>query len=108
ILAAMLLPALSSAKFRANVVNCTSNYKQWGMALNMYANDDKQGHFPRYDGYANNTWDVSTNLIFGLYPYGMTVPMWYCPTRPAEFDGDNNYCMQTFKHPEASLGDLAL
>jgi prepilin-type N-terminal cleavage/methylation domain-containing protein/prepilin-type processing-associated H-X9-DG protein len=106
ILAAMLLPALSAAKFRAKVVNCTSNYKQWGMALTMYGNDDKRGYFPRYDGYANNTWDVSTNLIGGLAPYGMTVPMWYCPTRPDEFDGDNNYCMQTLGHPEAALPDL--
>ena len=106
ILAAMLLPALSAAKFRAKVVNCTSNYKQWGMALTMYANEDKQGFFPRYDGYANNTWDVSTNLISGLGPFGMTVPMWYCPTRPDEFNGDDNYCMQKLHHGEASLSDL--
>jgi prepilin-type N-terminal cleavage/methylation domain-containing protein/prepilin-type processing-associated H-X9-DG protein len=106
ILAAMLLPALTAAKFRAKVVNCTSNYKQWGMALTMYGNDDKRGYFPRYDGYANNTWDVSTNLISGLAPFGMTVPMWYCPTRPDEFEGDNNYCIQTLKHPEATLPDL--
>ena len=49
----------------------------------MYANDDRQGHFPRYDNTAqNNTWDVSPNLITGLGPYGMTVPMWYCPVNP--------------------------
>ena len=47
ILAAMLLPALAAAKFRAKVVNCTSNYRQWGTAVNLYANDDKQGKFPR-------------------------------------------------------------
>jgi prepilin-type N-terminal cleavage/methylation domain-containing protein/prepilin-type processing-associated H-X9-DG protein len=106
ILAAMLLPALSSAKFRANVINCTSNYKQWGVALTMYANDDSKGRFPRYNGYANNTWDVSTNLIAGLIPYGMTVPMWYCPTRPKEFNDDNTFVFQTFKHEESTLADL--
>jgi len=106
ILAAMLLPALSSAKFRAKVINCTSNYKQWGLALTMYANEDKEGKFPRYDGYANNTWDVSTNLIGGLGPYGMTVPMWYCPTRPNEYETDSAYVVQTFGHSEGSLGDL--
>jgi prepilin-type N-terminal cleavage/methylation domain-containing protein/prepilin-type processing-associated H-X9-DG protein len=106
ILAAMLLPALSSAKFRAKVINCTSNYKQWGLAITMYANDDKRGFFPRYNGYANNTWDVSTNLIAGLTPFGMTVPMWYCPTRPDEFKGDSDYIFRTYGHEEAGLGDL--
>jgi prepilin-type N-terminal cleavage/methylation domain-containing protein/prepilin-type processing-associated H-X9-DG protein len=106
ILAAMLLPALASAKFRAKIVNCTSNYKQWGLALTMYANEDSTGKFPRYDGFANNTWDVSTNLISGLAPYGMTVPMWYCPTRPNELETDSGYVVQTLGHAEASLGDL--
>jgi prepilin-type N-terminal cleavage/methylation domain-containing protein len=39
ILAAMLLPALASAKRRAYVINCTSNFKQMGLALHMYGDD---------------------------------------------------------------------
>ena len=66
ILAAMLLPALAAAKFRAKVINCTSNYRQWGVAVNMYAGDDKNGKFPRYNGYQNNTWDVSPKSDFGF------------------------------------------
>src|SRR6516162_3313254 len=82
ILAAMLLPVLASAKFRAKVINCTSNYRQWGTAVNMYANDNN-GYFPSYnDSALNNTWDVSPAMIVNLGPYGLNVPMWYCPVRP--------------------------
>ena len=39
ILAAMLLPALAAAKRKAWNVNCTSNLKQVGMAVQMFADD---------------------------------------------------------------------
>jgi prepilin-type N-terminal cleavage/methylation domain-containing protein len=39
ILAAMLLPALAKAKAKAYQVNCVSNLKQVGTAIQMYAND---------------------------------------------------------------------
>jgi prepilin-type N-terminal cleavage/methylation domain-containing protein/prepilin-type processing-associated H-X9-DG protein len=40
ILAAMLLPALARAKRRAEQANCISNFKQMGIALNMYVEDN--------------------------------------------------------------------
>src|SRR5262249_15745119 len=40
ILAAMLLPALSMAKDNALGASCTSNNKQIGLAVNMYATDN--------------------------------------------------------------------
>jgi len=39
ILAAMLLPALARAKEEARRANCSSNLKQWGLAMTMYLDD---------------------------------------------------------------------
>ena len=41
ILAAMLLPALSHAKQQAQEAGCLSNLKQWGLAEQMYASDNR-------------------------------------------------------------------
>ncbi len=109
ILAAMLLPVLAAAKFRAKTINCTSNYRQWGLAVTLYANEDSRGRFPTFvPSVGNNTWDISPNLITNLGPLGMTVPMWYCPTRPGNFEADNAWCVTAAGggHTLSSLSDL--
>lgn len=108
ILAAMLLPALAAAKFRAKVTNCTSNYRQWGLSMNLYANEngDYFAAPPMAGSPGKDAWDVSLNLITNMATYGMTLPMWYCPVRTFDFSTDDAYILKTFGHEEANLNDL--
>jgi prepilin-type N-terminal cleavage/methylation domain-containing protein len=42
ILTGLLLPALATAKTKANRISCLNNLKQWGLAVSMYADDNSQ------------------------------------------------------------------
>jgi len=71
ILAAMLLPALSRAKLKAQRITCTNNLKQTGLAMRLWA-DNNEGKFPwKLDqslggGKPNGTDNAKVNLQFSI------------------------------------------
>ena len=75
ILPAMLLPALSKAREKANIVSCMSNMRQINVRIIMYAGDNSD-HLPS----ATNWCDV-------LLPYGKDREIFRCglgdPAQPA-------------------------
>ena len=109
ILAALLLPALARAKYRAKVLNCSSNYRQWGVVATLYSGDYRRGQLPSFSPVPNsghNAWDVSKDMVPGLTPYGLTVPMWFCPARADEFDTVNKWCQTMLHHALVGTADL--
>jgi prepilin-type N-terminal cleavage/methylation domain-containing protein/prepilin-type processing-associated H-X9-DG protein len=106
LLAALTLPALSRAKARARVTQCASNYRQWGVAVTLYA-DDAKGNFPSFPlpTIGRNPWDVSSNMVPSLTQYGMNLPMLFCPTRPQEFDAGQTWCQGNLDHGMTTVSD---
>jgi prepilin-type N-terminal cleavage/methylation domain-containing protein len=85
ILAAMLLPALTKAKERAKRVSCASNLRQYGLACQMYANDNLSKLPLMVNGYY--PWDVSVEAVNNLSQNGTQRNIFFCPSFP---DQDNN------------------
>jgi len=92
ILAALLLPALAGAKDRARQSQCLNDFRQWGLAMKMYVNDNED-YFPRERGVNNiNPWPViaaATNrdVWYNALPPEMSKPpaAWYATNTQADF-----------------------
>jgi prepilin-type N-terminal cleavage/methylation domain-containing protein len=99
ILAAMLLPALSKAKKKAQQVACLNNQKQLALCWIMYSGDNNENLVPNYAGFQagyfswltnnpNGSCNVNTSTGFTnvtvlqnglLYQYNKSTGIYHCP-----------------------------
>ena len=93
ILAALLLPALSKAKAKAQGISCMNNGRQLMMAWRLYVDDNNDRLPPAYgpgqwvngslnfDPNNSSNWDIETDIRKSLlWPYcGNSAGIWKCP-----------------------------
>lgn len=65
ILAAMLLPALRTAREQAKRIGCANNLKQWGIVVDMYVSDNAGYYLPSL----KTSESPATHWTWYLFPY---------------------------------------
>lgn len=109
VLSAMLLPAMGGTKSQSRIVTCAANFRQWAVAVNLYAKDNQEW-LPGANGVVAGggmyVWEVPTNMCHLLGGYGVDVPKWFCPSRPSEMDVANGWATSNYGHAISTLDEL--
>jgi len=88
LLIAILLPALNKARAQAQAVACGSNVRQIGLAMRMYANENRDWLPPIADNYLAPTayWTTRLKPYVQLANPNLQIGQEFmkCPSRPAE------------------------
>jgi prepilin-type N-terminal cleavage/methylation domain-containing protein len=101
ILAALLLPALATAKEKGRRAKCISNLRQFGISLTLYADDNKRTVLETYEGGSYRQpsvvitnsggdyfgWDLLHPYVPGVDPTSSRVTVggiWWCPSCPQQ------------------------
>jgi len=95
VLASIVMPSLSRAKFLARVVTCGSGQRQFVVAGECYAGEER-GFLPRVDtgesgrSGGNNIWDVHMDIYDRLHDgYGVPHEAFFCTFTDADHLGDD-------------------
>jgi prepilin-type processing-associated H-X9-DG protein len=109
VMAVMLLSALAGTQAQSKTAACTARFRQWAVSADLYANDNR-GWLPTANPAEGGAyaWDVGTAFPGMLDPYGMDVPVWFCPMRSEALDIANRWAQFNFGHPIQSVNELKL
>ena len=89
ILAAMLLPALASAKEKAKRMQCLNNIHQIEIAINIYSTDSRD-KLPILTG-VNWAWDLPEPAAQVMISSGLTKKSFYCPSTAPKYSDEINW-----------------
>ena len=102
ILAAMLLPALNSAKQTAHRISCLNNHKTILLAEQHYISNYNEYLMPtRVNGVLWNT--LSAQLLYSKPTNAQIRKLWFCPAEPI-----SNLVNPSYNNGEFAYGHLAL
>lgn len=91
ILAAMLLPALASAKEKAIRTQCLNNEKELLIALTVYANDNGDKLPEQTNSTTGWAWDIPQLAAQAMLDSGMVKKSFYCPSTAPRFTDEQNF-----------------